>query len=330
MTTDKRPAFFVTVLNKERMIYQSVMGALSQTYPCDIYISDGGSTDNTPAEIDRALQNSKDYPQHTVTRLHPKLSEVKCGLRTQNEHLMWCFKEIPNEWIFHSSGDDWSLPGRVEACMEALKTNKASAVSTPQYHLPEGGKLDGGPVACTAAEHLNGYLSPQDGILKLGFGSCISGYKRSFILKVGSPGLATPDIFWGFLAALDEGYFVVPEPHHVHTDAAAPDNNGFGGRMIYWDKMGDKNFGVQLNELNRFQMFGHYYETLVKQEAMYPNARPEARSALINSMLGQSIGWYRDRASMHRLRIEPLSMDACDLKGMNERKKLNANEKVWS
>ena len=82
MTAASRPAFLVTVLNKERGIYQSVMSALSQTCPCDIYISDAGSTDNTPAEIDRALQPPISFPHHTVTRLHPKLSEVRCGIKT--------------------------------------------------------------------------------------------------------------------------------------------------------------------------------------------------------------------------------------------------------
>ena len=148
MTNASRPAFFITVLNKERMIYQSVLGALAQTYPCDIYISDAGSTDDTAFQIDRALDNSHLCPQHTITRLHPKLSEVKCGLRILNEHLIWCFEQIPNEWIFHCSGDDWSLPGRVEACMKALEEHEASAVVTPQFHLPEGGKLEG-QVPCT-------------------------------------------------------------------------------------------------------------------------------------------------------------------------------------
>lgn len=327
MTSAERPAFFITVLNKERMIYQSVMGALLQTYPCDIYISDAGSTDNTPAEIDRALNNSHLFPHHSFTRLHPKLSEKKCGLRILNEHLMWCFNEIPNKWIFHSSGDDWSLPGRVAACMKVLETHKASAVVTPQFHLPEGGSLVG-QVPCTAADYLNGYVSAQDGITKLGFGGCIAGYKRDFILKVGSPGLATPDIFWGYLAALDEGYYAVPEPHHVHTDAPNPDNNGFGGRMIYWaNHGGDSAMLAQLNELNRFQMFGHYYECAIRQEALYPNAPAEATSALMNAMFGQAVGWYKERVNLHRMRIEPMSMDACDVKGMSERQRLN--DKAW-
>lgn len=330
-SASNRPAFLITVLNKERMVYRSVMGALSQTYPCDIYISDAGSTDNTPAEIERALQHSHSFPHHAITRLHPKLSEVKCGLRILNEHLMWCFKEIPNEWIFQCSGDDWSFPTRVAACMQALETHKASAIATPQYHLPEGGELIAGqPVSCTAAEHLNGYLSAQDGINKLGFGGCIAGYKKAFILKAGSPGLATPDIFWGYLAALDEGYFVVPEPHHVHTDAENPDNNGFGGRMGYWANAGDHATVARLNELNRFQMFGHYYECAVRQEGLYPDAALEARAALTNAMFSQAVGWYRDRVNLHQKKIEPMSMDTCDLNGMRERKKLNANDKIWS
>ncbi len=323
-----RPAFLITVLNKERMIYQSVRSALAQTYPCDIYISDAGSTDNTPSEIERALQHSHSHPHHTITRLRPQLSEVKCGLRILNEHLMWCFKEIPNEWIFQCSGDDWSLPDRVAACMKALETHKAAAIATPQYHLPEGAP-SGTLMSCTAAEHLNGYLSAQDGIEKLGFGGCIAGYKREFILKVGSPGLATPDLLWGYLAALDDGYFVVPEPHHVHTDAANPDNNGFGGRMNYWASTGDDATIAKLNELNRFQMLGHYYECAVRQETLYPDAPPVARQALANAMFGQALGWYRDRVALHEKKIEPMSMDACDLKGMSERQKLTGNEKIW-
>lgn len=315
MASGDRPAFLVTVLNKERFVYQSVMGALAQTYPCDIYISDAGSTDNTPQEIDRALENKHLCPQHTVTRLQPKLSEVKCGLRILNEHLMWCFNEIHNEWIFQCSGDDWSLPNRVDACMSALRNHEVSAIGTTQFHLKEGEKLEG-KVPCTAAAHLCGYLSPQDGINKLGFGGCIAGYKKSFVLKVGSPGLATPDIFWGYLASLDEGYFVVPEPHHVHMDAANPDNNGFGGRMMYWADKGDENTLAQINELNRFQMFGHYWECALAQERLFPNASMEAKSAIANAMFAQGIGWYKERLNLHSMGIEPISMNTCDDLGM--------------
>lgn len=310
-----KPAFLITVRNKRRMVFKSVMSALSQTHPCDIYISDGGSTDGTLQEIERALENSPKFPRHTITRMQPKLSEVKCGLRVLNEHLMWCFTEIPNEWIFHCSGDDWSLPRRVEACMEALKTNTASAVATPQFHLPEGAEL-GGEMPCTAASHLSGYLSAADGITKLGFGSCIAGYKRGFIMKAGSPGLATPDIFWGYLAALDEGFLVVPEPHHVHTDAASPENNGFGGRLLAAEKKGNQAEIAQLNELNRFQMLGHYYESAVRQEALYPKARIDAKSAVIHAIVTQAVGWYRERVNLHSKGIEPVSMDTCDVRGM--------------
>lgn len=310
-----RPAFFITVRNKRRMIYKSVMAALSQTYPCDIYISDGGSTDGTQQEIERALENAPNFPRHTVTRLQPKLSEVKSGLRILNEHLMWCFNEIKNEWIFHCSGDDWSLPRRVEACMELLNTHKASAVATPQFHLPEGAEL-GGEMLCTAAQHLNGYLSAADGITKLGFGSCIAGYKRSFIMKVGSPGLATPDIFWGYLAALDEGFLVVPEPLHVHTDAASPENNGFGGRLLAAEKRGDAAEIAQLAELNHFQMVGHYYESAVRQEQLYPNANAYAKSAVIHAIIAQAVAWYRSRVNLHNAGIEPISMNTCDVRGM--------------
>lgn len=317
MTDGKRPAFLVTVRNKERMIFRSVMGALSQTYPCDIYISNPGSTDNTPYEIQRALENAHRFPHHTITHIKPKLSEVKCGIRILNEHLMWCFNEIPNKWIFQCSGDDWSLPGRVEACMKVLEKHKASAIATPQFHLPEGAKLEG-EMLCTAAEHLNGYLSPQDGINKLGFGSCIAGYRRDFVLKVGSPGLATPDLFWGYLASLDDGYYVVPEPHHVHTDAANPDNNGFGGRLMYAQQVGNKIEIAQLNELNRFQMLGHYYECASAQERLYPNAPIEAKAAVVNAMFAQAIGWYKERVDLHRKGIEPISMNKCDDNGMRE------------
>ncbi len=176
---------------------------------------------------------------------------------------------------------------------------------------------------------MNGYISAHDGINKLAFGGCIAGYKRSFILKAGSPGLATPDLFWGFLAALDDGYFVVSEPHHVHTDAANPDNNGFGGRMAYWGSKGDEATLAKLNELNRFQMFGHYYECAAGQQRLYPDAPIEARTTIANAMLGQAVGWYADRVKLHQMGIEPMSMNTCDLDGMNERKKLSANDKIW-
>ena len=89
-------SFIVPARDKERHVGATARSVLDQTYPCDIFISDAGSTDNTPAEIARVLREQT-LVNHTITFLHPKLSEVKCGLRILNEHLMWCFKEIPNE-----------------------------------------------------------------------------------------------------------------------------------------------------------------------------------------------------------------------------------------
>ena len=66
-------------------------------------------------------------------------------------------------------------------------------------------------------------------------------------------------------------------------------------------------------EWNRFPV-----ECAVRQEALYPDAPMAARQAVSNAMFGQAIGWYRDRASLHARGIEPMSMNACDDKGMKE------------
>src|SRR3990167_2052528 len=98
-------------------------------------------------------------------------------------------------------------------------------------HFLESGQELQGQVPVSGFPQTTGYVAAGEGLLKLAYGSTIAGYRRGFLLWVGEQNDSTPDVYWGFLAALDKGFYVVANPQHVHCTHADVQNTGFQGRM---------------------------------------------------------------------------------------------------
>ena len=129
-----KAAFVINNRNKGAHVYKAVCGALSQTYPCEIIISDQGSTDNSLEEIHRALAECTRGAKHYVRILHCPITGPSC-METGNRHIQWCAQQATPgvEWIFQCSADDISLPNRVALCMAAVETNPCDAVATTMF-----------------------------------------------------------------------------------------------------------------------------------------------------------------------------------------------------
>ena len=101
-----RYTLLITCYNFENFIREAVEGALAQTYePLDIIISDDCSTDRSWEVIQETVLN------HNGTNLGfaANLNKSYALART--------------DWVLNQSGDDISLPTRVEECVRLIESN---------------------------------------------------------------------------------------------------------------------------------------------------------------------------------------------------------------
>lgn len=294
-----KPAFVINARNKGSEVGRAVAGALRQTVPCEVVISDQGSTDNTFSEILRAV--TENSPNHHTVKI------VECPIRgpssmlMANLHFEWAWQQTSPDcdWIFQCSADDYSLPQRVEVCLEAIANNPCSSIATTMYFEnpadTKGHQLSGYPSE-------SGYIVPGVGITNLAYGSCIAAYSREFLTKVGSGGHNTIDVLFGFFAALDKGFYVVANPQHVHVMHADPNNAGFGGRMR--SATGDEAFRVL--ELNNFQLVRLYLACAEGGKRLYPNRMSQDDwNAVMYQVVTLSSHWVASREELHNRKITP-------------------------
>lgn len=301
-----KPAFIINNRNKGAFVYRCVAGALSQTYPCEIIIADFASTDNSRAEIKRAIGEAPRGASHSVQYIE-KDEPTEATMLAVNRAIKWMCEQTKAEWIFQCSSDDYSLPDRVKVCMAEIASlqregrDLAGIATTMRFENPE--RPD--EIAVSGYPRESGYVSGGIGIHKMAFGSTIWAYKREFLEKVGLDVPCTLDVYLGYLAALDKGYYVIANPQHVHYMALDADNIGFQGKMRAAEKAGDMETVHRINELNRFQLFECYLQTAVRAQALYPMAHALDREAMTQMLINQAVGWYSDRKILHDKKIMP-------------------------
>lgn len=301
-----KAAFVINARNKAKWVGNAVHGALSQTYPCHIILSDQFSTDGTIEAMTNAAMSS----QGVVGNKEHKIEVVPCpiegkyGMRACNEHFMWAASQTDAEWIFQCSADDYSLPDRVRVCMEAVKANDCSVVANTMFFVQPGEEHTEASPRSGFPPH-SGYVGPGEGLWKMAYGSTIAGFHRDFLSKVGSAGDSTMDVYYGFLAACDKGFYVVANPQHVHVMHAELDNMGFQGKMRAAEESGDHTTIMRLNELNRFQLLDLYFSTLAKASQLYPMIHVNDKNAILQMVLDQANGWLLERKKLHAEGITP-------------------------
>jgi glycosyltransferase involved in cell wall biosynthesis len=223
-----KPCFFVNNLNKGPWVYRAVASALAQTIPCEVLITDARSTDNSWDEIQRAVAEAPRGADHVVRTIQSPVSGSN-NFRSFSDHWMWAMEQTDAEWVLQCSSDDYSLPDRAKVCMEAIPGRGCAAIACTMFFEKPG---DENRRDCSGFPKQTGYVKAGEGLLNLAYGSVIAGYRRDFLKRAGGFGRSTPDVFWGFLAALDHGFYVVCDPQHVHVQHENIENLGFQGKLL--------------------------------------------------------------------------------------------------
>lgn len=296
--TSYKAAFVINARDKEKFVAQAVEGALSQTYPCHILLSDQFSKDATYDVMARTV-DKYGPTHHKVELLHCPV-EGKYSMRANNAHFDWLWRQTDAQWIFQCSADDYSLPERVRVCMIAAEKNECAIVAcTVKFHDP----ANPGQEMYSGFPLKSGYVNAGEGLAGMAYGSTIHGFDREFLEKAGPAKDHTMDVYLGYLAALDKGYYVVCDPQHVHVMHASLDNMGFMGKLRAAEPGSDDE--KRLDELNRFQLLDLYYDTALRAQELYPRAHDSDRGAIFNMIMNQTKGLIDARKRLHDAGITP-------------------------
>ena len=112
----ERFTLLVTCYNFERFIREAVESALSQTYePLDIIVSDDCSTDRSWEIIQETVAAYKG-PHHVILNRNEKNLGFAANLNKS-------YAMARTDWVLNQSGDDLSLPTRVERYAEVIAEN---------------------------------------------------------------------------------------------------------------------------------------------------------------------------------------------------------------
>jgi hypothetical protein len=102
-------AICVPTYNQAPYLEQAVRSALAQTHPCEVWVSDDASTDETPVVMARLLA---DFPQ------------IKYARHTQNLGLpgnpRWLAQQPTTEYIVRLDSDDTLFPDYAEKLLKSL------------------------------------------------------------------------------------------------------------------------------------------------------------------------------------------------------------------
>jgi hypothetical protein len=303
-----KPALIINARNKANFVAKAVRGALSQTVPCEILLSDQFSTDGTlkimQDEVENYLAQRDEYEGfpafHTIKVLQCPI-DGPYNMATGNAHFDWLWRQTSAKIVFQTSADDYDLPNRVKVCMEAIEQHPCDIIGTTQY-FERPGRAEN-PVSGAPRE--SGYLNAGEALLTLAYGSCIAGYKRSFLEKMEGGGPNTIDVLYGYLAALTGGYYVVCDPQHVHCDVPDAQNMGFQGKLA--GTTGDEH--MRMAELNHAQLFRLYRACADRALKLLNGSVPtEHWVPLMNSMLGQACAWIDAREVLSARGIVPATL----------------------
>lgn len=297
--------FVVNARQKEKFVARAVRSALEQTVPCEIILSDQGSTDKTLEVMKQAV---RDFGQ-----THHNVRIVECPIKGPysmqlcNAHFGWAWRQLPPdvEYIFQLSADDYSLPDRVKVCMEGLEDAKRMRPKPPSalgctFYFEAPGTVDRNRRSGFPAS--TGFVDAGEGMLKLAYGSTIHAFRRDFLEKLDDGGPNTADVYMCFLAALADGFYVVCNPQHVHVEHASIDNMGFGGKLAA--ATGDDVY--RITELNHYQLLQLYDACFTKAMELYgQNINPGAHNACLNMIFGQAKALLEARKVLHSKGIIP-------------------------
>jgi glycosyltransferase involved in cell wall biosynthesis len=288
-------AYIVPARNKAKHVRRCVESVLAQTYPCEVVLSDQGSTDGTREIME---QMAGDYRGHHVVRTLDCPHLEYRGIPGMNVHINWIMDQTDADVIFITSADDLTHCQRVELTMPVYKAVWPSAVANGTYFATPEGEYTGE----NANPKASGWVTTQNCLKDLVGGSTSISWTREFFEKIRPlPGVPSLDVFMPFLATLDRGYFYLHDKLHTYITHAGEDNAGLGGVWL----AGDEKKKLQVEELMHFQVTTGMYSILsVMDQNGWLNENNAA--PVYEQIIERSSSWCSARSRLSLDRVPPL------------------------
>ncbi len=296
-------SFMVPCRDKEHFIRQTATSVLNQTYPCEILLSDQGSTDNS-LEIMRDLAFKYDG-EHKVRVVQCPHTDVK-GMAGFNVHMNWLHTQTDADIIVMTSADDWSHPHRVAYCVKAFEEHQPDLVATCIEFWDGQARASGEVTAFQNDGGVDGWVDPRRCLeMKLG-GSSAHAWTRDFYDAVGGlPDVCGYDVFWPFLATARKGLWFIQKPLHAYIRWENEANTGLEGIM----RASEPAKVRQLEELAHFQMSVALWDAAVCLDKWGVNDE-RFRQPLYETILAWGHGWTKSRLDLTVQKINPMPLAA--------------------
>lgn len=287
----------VPARNKERHVQRCIASVLATTYPCEILLSDQGSTDRTREIL---VQMVAEYQgPHTVRLVDCPNTEAK-GMAGLNAHINWLMDQTDADIIVISAADDITEPERVAKTVEAYEEFNPSMVLTGMWFLDENLGYEGE----NAYPSQSGWVNVDDCISKCVAGSTSISWTREFWDKIKPhPAIIGNDVFMPFLAILEKGTYYLHDRLHSYIKYADPSNTGLEGVWRAADEAGK----LQLEELMHFQTTTALYSILACMDAK-GWVNEDAKLAIYQQVLNRAASWTNTRQRMTFEGIPPIPL----------------------
>ena len=278
----------------------ALRGALLQTHPCRIIVSDQGSEDLSREVVLHVL---KDYSGiHTVElKICPEIKNR--GHTGYNDHYNWFQKTFKYDICLSCSADDLSHPDRVEKTVKAYEENNMpSMVLTKQLFCDPGPDHTLVAIGQSCYPEESRFLNGTEIIKELVGGSSTQSWSYEFAEEIGPLSVSClPDVYMPFLASQSKkGCYYLNEAVHSFIRWVDANNMGASGVMAAATTEEEK---ARISEVSLYQLTNAYVRCAEKSEELYPEGKDS--QACYEKIVTHAAQWANQRNDMTMHRIQP-------------------------
>lgn len=295
-------AYMMFARNKAPWVADTVRSMLAQTMPCDIYLSDQGSTDGTYEVMSDAVAPFQG--RHNVTLLKcPETS--RRGRAGLIQHINWLHENVKADYYITTAADDIDHQDRVLKTAEAIRRLPKTPLffGTAQHFC----KADLSIYGETAYPRESKWIGVEEHLGQLVGGSCSGAWSRELVDTFGPlPETALVDVYMPFCAALMGGFYFLNEHLHSYVWRKDVDNTGLQGRS---DNAKSRSEQERIRELVQCEFVGNVHLMIRVAVGLYEHkptpALDETLQYLYRTLMAQSGGWFDARMDLIRQGIRP-------------------------
>lgn len=299
-----KTAFVIFARDKARHVHNAVASALAQSHPCEVILSDQGSTDDTLA-IMKGLASQ--YSGHHTVRVLECPDRTPKGMKGLNAHCSWIMDQTDADLVLWSAADDISHHERARCVVETYQQTDASYIGTQHFFCDP----DGNPLEITLWPH-EGFVNGVDQITHSVGGSVSSAWDRRFWRKFGPlDGDLLMDVAFPFFAAQDRGFYVIAKPLAKYLKHADVSNTGLEGRIRAAKEANDTAEQERLGELAHWQLAANACAMFRRFDERQLPFRSEDDARMLQHMIfGRCFALTEARSKLHSLGLSPLGLPA--------------------